>query len=426
MYSPPRKVFYGWWLLAGSVVAMALASGVSFWSFGLYIDPLEEDFGWSRAEVSLGFSIALALSGLSGPLIGRWIDTRGARSAIFVGACLTALTYLLLATTSQLWQWYVYLSLNAVFRGLMFFIPFQVLISRWFDKRRGLALGILGTGFSMGGFAVVPLMRLVIDSLGWQSSFVFSGLVTFGFFIPLAWLLVRNEPAEVGGVIDGGPELRAGAEARPMGGLTAAEAVRTPLFWSLAVALMLMFFGMFGWLVHQVPFYESVGISRPVAASLVAVSAAIGIISRLTFGVLADRIKRIEFAAAGLVAFLIAGTLTLLIDTGPAGISISLAFWIVGTGGGPLLEPMLMGRAFGLANFGGILGTLILVETVGIVVSPVLAGAIFDATDSYNLVLVIFLVAFAASFAFFNLAGRLAHPLAERTEIVTLEQPQPA
>ena len=174
----PRSVYYGWWLLAGSLVAMALGSGVSFWAFGLYVEPFEEEFGWSRGEISLAFSIVLLGGALSGPLVGRWIDVRGPREVIVVGASLTALTYLLLATTSELWQWYAYSAINGVFRQMMFFMPFQALISRWFVQRRGLALSILGTGFSLGGVAVVPGMRWVIDSVSWEASFVVSAAAT--------------------------------------------------------------------------------------------------------------------------------------------------------------------------------------------------------------------------------------------------------
>jgi len=77
-----RQVYRGWWLLAASVAAMAIGSGVSFWSFGLYIEPLESEFGWSRTEVSLGFSISFVIAGISGPAVGRWIDARrGPRSS---------------------------------------------------------------------------------------------------------------------------------------------------------------------------------------------------------------------------------------------------------------------------------------------------------------------------------------------------------
>ncbi len=414
-----RKVFYGWWLLAGSVVAMALGSGVSFWSFGLYISPLEDEFGWSRAQVSLGFSVSLLIGGLTGPFIGRWIDVRGPRLAIIVGATLTAATYILLATTSELWQWYAYNSLNAVSRQMMFFIPFQALISRWFDRRRGIALGILGTGFSLGGFVVVPLMQLVIDQVGWDGSFIISGIAVVGVFVPIGLLLVRNSPADVGAVPDG--ELQTKDEpyqARALTGLTLGRALSTPLFWVLAFAMMLFFYGLFGWLVHMVPFYESVGISRGVAAALVSIAAGFGIVTRLAFGLLADRIPRIETVAMGMLAFLMAGMTALILDSGTAGIAVFIVFWVVGSGGGPLLEPLLLTRAFGLAHFGAILGAFIVVETIGFIISPVLAGVIYDSTGSYNWVLVMFLGAFAASFVLFYLSSRLPHP--------TIPPPEPA
>ena len=421
-----RKTFYGWWLLAGSVVAMALGSGVSFWSYGLYIGPLEEEFGWSRTEVSLGFSVSLLIGGLTGPIIGRWIDARGPRLAIVVGATLTAATYVLLATTTELWQWYAYHSLNAVSRQMMFFIPFQALISRWFDRRRGMALGILGTGFSLGGFVVVPLMRLIIDVFGWDGAFIFSGIAIVVVFVPIGLLLVKDSPADVGAVPDG--ELPTKDEpypARAPTGLTLGQALSTPLFWVLALAMMLFFYGLFGWLVHMVPFYESVGVSRGMAAALVSIAAGFGILTRLAFGLLADRIRRIETAAMGLLAFLMAGMTTLILDSGTAGIAVFLVFWVVGSGGGPLLEPLLLTRAFGLAHFGAILGAFIVVETIGFIISPALAGAIFDSTGSYDWVLVMFLGAFAASLALFYIAARLPHPFIPRPEPATATNAYP-
>jgi sugar phosphate permease len=407
-----RRIFYGWWVLAGSVLAVALGSGVSYWSFGLYIDPLEKEFGWSRTEVALGFSVSLLVSGLSGPLVGKWVDARGPRLSIIVGATLAAATYALLATTKELWQWYGYLSVNAVFREMMLFVPFYSLISRWFDRKRGVALGILGAGFAMGGLIVVPLMNVIIDAVEWDGSFVFSGAAIVAAFLPLGLLLVRNNPADIGAVADG--ELPASNEPqqhRTLAGLTVGQAVRTPLFWVLALAMTLFFYGMFGWLVHQVPYYESVGISRGVAAALVSIAAGFGIVSRLAFGLLADRIRRVERPAMVLIAFLMAGMTTLMLDSGPAGIVVLLVFWIVGSGGGPLLEPLLLTRAFGLAHFGTIYGVLIVVETIGLITSPTVAGAVFDSTGSYDWVLVMFLGTFTASFALFSIAARLPHPV---------------
>ena len=408
-----RGVYYGWWLLAASVCAMALGSGVSFWAFGLYVEPLESEFGWSRAEVSLGFSISLLVSGLAGPFVGRWIDARGPRSAVLTGAVLTALSYVLLATTQELWQWYAFSSVNAVVRQLMFFIPFMTLISRWFDRRRGLATSILGTGFSLGGFVVVPVMGLAIEALGWRGAFLASGGAIAALFIPIGLFVVRNSPADLGLLVDGATappasEARVEVEAPA---LTLSEAMRTPLFWTLAFALTLLFFGMFGWLVHQVPFYESLGISRGGAAAIVSLSAGCSIFTRLLVGAVADRVPRFEVVALGFTSMLMAAMLTLLVSTSPAAIALFLVFWVMGTAGGPMMEALLLTRGFGVKNFATILGAIVVVETLGQIISPTAAGAIYDATGSYDLALVMFLMTFAGSFVLFVVALRLPRPV---------------
>lgn len=251
-----RGVYYGWWLLAGSIAAMTLGSGVSFWSVGLYIEPLESDFGWSRGEVSGAISVVLLTGGVAGPFVGRWVDTRGARKVILFGAIATAATYLLLATTSELWQWYAYSAINGVFRQMMFFIPFQALISRWFDRRRGVALSILGTGFSLGGVVIVPPMRLVVDNIGWEASFVCSAIAILVVFIPIGGLLVRNDPADIGARPDGAAMPEGGAPPSRLTGLPLRAALKTVHFWLIGIALTCFFFGLFGMLVHQIPLYE--------------------------------------------------------------------------------------------------------------------------------------------------------------------------
>ncbi len=406
-----RRVYYGWWLLAASVCAMALGSGVSFWAFGFYVAPLEREFGWTRAEVSLGFSAALLVSGISGPLVGRFIDTRGPRTAILVGAVLTALSYVLLATTNSLWQWYVYSAVNAVVRQMMFFIPFMSLISRWFDRRRGIAVSILGTGFSLGGFIVVPVVGFAMEALGWRATLVASGVAVAAVFLPIGLFIVRNTPAEMGVSPDGAQEADGSASTpRIIEGVTPGEALRSPLFWALSLGFMLFFYGMFGWLVHQVPFYESIGLTRGGAATLVSTTAALSIGTRLLVGMIADRIVRFELVVVGLALTLLAAMVTLALSTGPAAIGLFLLLWVIGTAGGPMIESLLLTRAFGVKHFATILGLVVVVETVGQILSPTVAGAIYDATGSYDLALLMFIGTFAAAAAMFLGASRLRRP----------------
>ncbi len=406
-----RRAYYGWWLLAGSVIAVALVAGTSFWSIGLYVDPLEQEFGWSRWQVSGGFSIAQLMSALAAPLIGYGVDRYGPRRLIVVGAVLTAASYLLMATITDLWQWYAYQSVNAVFRQMMFFIPFQTLISRWFDRRRGLAVGILGTGFSLGGFAIVPLMRLVIDAVQWQGSFVVVGVLTVAVLTPFALLVLRDHPSEMGIEVDGLAKPEGEPATTPvLTGVTVGQALRTPLFWVIAAAMTAFFFGMIGWMLHGIPYYESVGYSTERAATLFSIAAGGGIVSRLAFGYLADRIPRME-AAAMVVAIFLAGAFATLLLTGGSvvGVVIFLALWVVGSSGGPMVEPLLLARSFGLASFASLLGIFQIVSVVHLV-SPIIAGAIYDTTGAYDWALVMLTSAMCLSLALFWLAWRLPRP----------------
>ncbi|MYB42957.1 MAG: MFS transporter [Chloroflexi bacterium] len=408
----PREVYYGWWLLAGSIAAMALGSGVSFWAFGLYIGPLEDEFGWSRGEVSGALSVGVFSGGLAGPLVGRWIDTRGPREAILIGAVTTALSYGLLATTSELWQWYLYSAVNGVFRQMMFFIPFQALISRWFDRRRGIALSILGTGFALGGVLVVPVMRWVIDTWGWGPSFIFSGVVIVLLYLPLGALLVRNHPSDVGAQPDGAPApadqpVEPSEAASRLTGLTLRAALATPHFWLVGLGFTFLFFGMFGMLVHQIPLYVSLGVPRDTAALIVSATAALGMGSRLAFGLIVDRVRRFEHLVIAMCACLAGALVALLLDSSAAGISVFVVLWVCGTGGGPIIEAMLLTRMFGLAHFATLLGAMLVLEEFGLVVSPVIAGWIFDVTGSYDLALVMFVCSFGLSALFFAIVSRL-------------------
>ena len=392
---------------------MAVAAGVSFWALGLYVTPLEQEFGWSRSALQIGFSISLAISGIASPLAGKLIDRRGARFTIVAGTVLTVASYLLLATTDTLWEWYLYQSINAFFRSFMFYIPFQVLISSWFNRKRGRAVGIMATGFSLGVILYVVMQQL-IDGVGWRSSFIFAAVALAVIFLPVGMLVVRNRPSDMGLEVDGEPApTRAGGGRQlvEVTGLTVKQALRTPNFWAIAFAFMCFFFGMFGWMVNGTPVYESYGIPRGTISVLMMAGGLGGVISRPVFGYLAERIPSVEAASVVLAAFLIGGFAALLLtDASWLGIGIFISCWFIGSAGGPVLEPLILPRVFGLAHFGAIMGTMFMVETIGQVVAPYIGGWIFDQTGGYDLLLQIFIGSLFASMGFFGLAHFLPNP----------------
>ena len=409
-----RKVYYGWYLLIAAVIGMAIASGVSFWVLGYYVTPLEEEFGWSRTLLQTGISASLLVSGIASPLAGKVVDRYGPRRSIIWGTLFTCATYVLLSSTSSLLEWYLYFSINSFFRGFMFYIPFQVLISRWFDRKRGRAVGIMAMGFSLG-VVLVPVMQQIIDNLGWDWSFIFAAAIIGVVFMPLGLFIVRDHPHELGLQVDGEPIAPGAQPAGPrvFSGLTVSQAVRTPNFWVIALAFMTFFFGMFGWMFNGVPVYESYGISRETIAIIVFAQGLGGMISRPTFGLLAERIPSIELASVGLGAIMAAGMMILLLLHGPMlypAIGLFIFCWFIGSAGGPVLEPLILPKTFGLAHFGAIMGTLFMIETIGQFLVPTVGGAIYDLTGSYDWLLVTFALCLVASMAFFALAHYLPNP----------------
>lgn len=406
-----RRIYYGWWILAASIVGMTVVSGLAAWSLGLYVRPLEEEFGWSRAEVSIGFSVGILVSGLAGPGIGRLVDRFGPRASVIIGAILAALTFQLLAATGSLWQWYVFSGINAAARQMMFFIPFQALTSRWFDRRRGAALSLLGIGFSLGGFVVLPLLAFVIELTDWRFGFVFSGILAAAVVLPLAVFVVRDDPTPEEWESFGEARDREGSTPSNATSITLSAAMRMPIFWVLAFGLMLFFYGMIGWTVHLVPFFESRDISRETAALLVSGASGVGIISRLGLGIFVDRFERFERMAVALIALLSFGMCVLLLDSGIPGVLIFLGLWVIGTTTGAIAEALTLTRAFGMAHFATILGAIVVIETLGEIVSPSLAGFIFDTTGSYDWALVMYALTFLGSATMFAIASRMTYPV---------------
>lgn len=406
-----RPVYYGWWLVLAACGGSGLISGLFLWSFGLYIDPVEEEFGWSRAEVSLGISIALLASGLASPLVGKLTDRLGARFTLLLGGGVYAAGLALLATTDALWQWYLFLGVVGVALAMTLFIGFPVLVSRWFERRRGTALGVMGVGVSVGGLVVVPVVRVLIDALGWEPTLLISAVVVLVYFLPVGLLVVRDSPHAVrkegqGARLQTEEVLAQAAHVGP----SLTVALRTPVFWVLALALALFFFSTFGLVVHSVPLFESRGISTAWATGLLSLMAGISIVTRIALAAAADRARGFE-----MICLIVTGsgviTNALLLSSTSAGVlAVFLIAWSIADGGPSLVEPLAVTRTFGMAHFATILGSIGIIRTAVMLTSATIAGAIFDATDSYHWALVMWISTYAASFVLFGVVMRLPRP----------------
>lgn len=406
-----RRAYHGWWILAAAVLGMTVGEGMVFSSFGLFVEPLEDEFAWTRAEVALGFSVSLLVGGIVAPVVGRAADRFGIRRLVLLGTVLTSLSFLLLATVSNLWQWYVFLAIGAAVRQMIAYIPFQVLMARWFVRRRATSLSILGAGMSLGAVVMVPIMAIVIEAVEWQGAFVFAGIVVTLLFVPLALFVIRDQPPADAEEVQPARTPSA-APAVTTRGLSLGAALRTRIFWVLTLAITGFFYSVVGWMVHAVPYYESVGLSGGWAAALVSLTSAGAIVAMLLYGRYASRFGRVESPA--MVFSLLLGTamLVLLIGSGATwSIALFVVLFLLGFAAGPILEPLVLIRAFGLSSYGTILGASFTLQALALVVAPAAAGAVYDATDSYDWALVMFSISAAIAGVLFLLASRIAPPL---------------
>ena len=419
-----RRPYYGWWVLVGMVVALIVAEGVTFGSFGAYVEPLEERFGWSRTEVSLGFSVTVGTVGICAPLIGWLIDHVGPRRLMLIGAPLCAVSFTLLAFMTQLWQWYAWISLNAIALGCVAYIPAQALAVRWFDRHRGVAVSVIGASLWLGQLAMLPIIQLIISAWGWRDAFLYSGVMVLAAYA-VAFMLVRDQPPAGHPEFDRTDDPQPAAAPLAAVGVSTREALRHPLFWCIVTGLMLFFFVLFGWLSQAVPYYRSVDYSVGWSALLVSITAGGAAVWLLTAGTQLERVRRPELAAVFCTALLALAMLALWISGGSiAGVAVHIPLYVLGYAAGPPIEALLFSRAFGLRNFATIMGTAFMFETVGIFASPIIAGEIYDNTGSYDYALLLYAACAAAACVMFLIASRIRQPLARRQPTAAAPEPE--
>ncbi len=402
-----RPIYHGWWVLAACLVMLTVTSGLTFFSFTFYVTPMEESFGWSRTQTSVAAVINMLVFSVAAPLSGIWVDRRGVRSAMLGGAVFTALGFLLLSWTTALWQFYASWGLVAFARTWMTFIPAGILVSRWFRRRRGLALSVVSSGSAFGGIIVVPMLARMIDVLGWEGSYRLTSLIIPIAVIPLTLIVIRDRPEDRGLNPDGDEDEFSGQGPRPHEmeqTFTFREALHTRAFWMIAGAYLLFWMGTDSFQPHQAPFFESRGLDRDDVARILQVTSLMAL--GLRFGLLAfiDRVHGVRHLGAFTALCFAVAMAAVIVSTELTGLALFAFFYAVGQAGGPVVRPLLLSRYFGTVAMGALMGFGELMNVGGIFIGPILGGVLFDRTGSYDLALAFYAVSVLLSIPFFVLA----------------------
>ena len=386
-------IFYGWWIVFAAASIVFLSAGTFFYGFSLLVAPLTEEFGWSRASISIGFSLRTELGGIAAPVVGFAVDRMGVRRITLAGVFIVALGFVLMSRMDSLLFFYVSVIVIAIGMSGTGGPNASTVISHWFRRQRGRALGLMTLGGGAGGLSAIVFAGL-ISSFGWRDALVIVAVVQLLICVPLA-LSIRNKPADLGLEPDGETlelAIVAGQNGRRMPDgpeITTAQALRSSMFWRMALVFALSNFATTAVIVHQVPFLqEQVGFSETAAAASVTIMIGISIVGRLGFGGAADRYSSTLVMALGL-GFTAIGLLLFAVIQEPWQAIFPLFFFGIGFGSAIPLRSVLQAEYFGLRAFGAIQGMILTVTTFFAFVGPVMAGFMYDATESYRLAFVV-------------------------------------
>ncbi|HKX50679.1 MAG TPA: MFS transporter [Candidatus Binatia bacterium] len=390
-------VYYGWRMVGLVSIIRIVGGGLHQFGFTVFFLPISQDLGISRAATSLAFSLSRAQGAIEAPLVGYLIDRYGPRPIMVAAVFLAGLGYILLSWADS------YASFMIVYLGvisLAFVAGFvhspMVVANSWFIHQRARAMTVVSAAVPVGGALISPLLAIGVSSIGWRWAAFLSGCVFLLVCLPLSFQLKRS-PESMGLLPDGkATALNEGADSsissadgNANGDLTSRQAMKTWMFWVLVTAMTARVTCYSAATVHFIPLMVWKGMSESAAASLLGIFAVVNLVAHFVLGWIADRVNKPKLLAACHLLPAVS-VVPLLFD------SADYQLWLFAIGF-TLLDasfPIVwatVGDFFGRRHFATIRGMMSFFYMWGSFAGPVLAGVIYDKTQTYWIVLWIFL-----------------------------------
>ena len=395
---PRRKntrsgLYYGWIVLGIAYLIMFFTAGVSQ-AFGVFIKPMTDDFGWDRSTLSLAVSIFAIMSAIVPPIAGRIADRFGPRVVLTIGVAMNAGGMMLMALTPNiLYVYVVYGVLIGTGFGFSGHAAMTALISRWFDRRRGLALSIASTGLGTGQLVLAPLATFIVIQASWQTAFFVTGFMS-AILIPICFLMLRRPTPDAPSDAVGIPQTDTTPATPPVDCLTN-EAIRERMnaawssrsFWMIASGFMACGFTIYFLMVHMVALATDRGISAGQAGTALGIVGGMGIISNLIVGGLSDQIGR-KYLLVGLYFTRAIAVLVLVGATNATHLYIFAALFGLSRANGVLVSASIIDH-WGRRAVGSIVGYLAMFHQLFAAAGAFFGGLVYDSTGSYNIMLYI-------------------------------------
>src|SRR3984885_1239038 len=385
------QIFYGWWVVLASAFGLFWGVPITVYSFSVFFKPLMQEFHAGRAAVSLAFTLKLIAAALCAAPIGWLTDRYGPRRVILIATGIFG--FILFANrifSGSIAQFYCFYLLLGLCTGGVGPIPYGSLISHWFDKSRGLALGLTMLGIGLGAVIMPSVAQTLIERFAWRTAYSILGASVLFICWPVVACFGKERPEDFISVTDRA-SARTNGIAGARQGLTAHEAWRRRDFWLMACAFTLASASVHGCVVHMAPMLSDRNLGMRAAASGSSLIGAAVMIGRVGTGYLLDRTFAARLASI-LFALSALGIALLLLRDGTAAFA---GAFLVGLGLGAEVDliPYMTSRYFGLCDFGKVYSSLFAAFALAGALGPLIMGAGFDRTRSYSGPLVGFFLA---------------------------------
>ena len=387
-----KEIYYGWLVLGAGFFILFLATGAST-GFGVFVVPMSDEFGWSRGTISAAIAIGWLVNGVTQPFIGRLFDRYGARKVISISLLVLGASTILLSQTNSIWFLIVVSGfVMAVARGGASLVTVASLLAKWFYRKRGMVLSLGTAGGSAGSLLLVPFTAYMIILADWRVAWFVLGLMVLLLGLPLALLLIKEEPADVGAFPDGDPapvgEQRSGSASAgrraPLESDNWVESYRSSPMWQMTGAYFVC--GMTTAIIaaHYVPFAIDRGSSAGTAAIAFGLMAGLNVVGVITVGIVSDRISR-KYMLGGVYALRGLAYAMLVLAPGMLGI---WGFAVIGGLSWVATAPLtasLTADIYGLRNLGTLNGASTFAHQIGGALSIYMGGVLYDLTGAYDL-----------------------------------------
>lgn len=377
--------------MAACFSCMTVAAGIGWFTFSVFLKPLENEFGWSRTQLMTGVALWAAMHAISAPVLGHFMDRWRPRWIMLAGVAGMGLTTFALGEIRSLYQFYGLLFLAGLTITACTYLPVAAIVSEWFVRRRGLAMSFAMMGSGVGGFIMPNISNFLIEFAGWRWAYRIFGLSLWIVLIPLILLFIHGKPSDVGlkpyGEEDPPQAPQGSGSDAQAGGFSAMQALGMLSFWGIGIADLAAAIAIVGIETQLVAFAIETGIEKNVAAFGYSLIRATMLLTMIVVGAAADRFNMrvmisLSYGLPALAVFFLFGLKS------PAPLFCFAALCGVCSAGRAVIWPLVVSDCFGKRAYATVMGFLFIFAMVGVSMGPPIAGLIYDSTGSYYWILV--------------------------------------